>query len=71
MMNTNSKNDFLKLYEQMRKREIDLDTLDYNTINKLLLFAQEEYKLRKEYNDKKIDALLNQLLKLKNSINNI
>ena len=70
-MNANSKNDFLKLYEQMRKREIDLDALDYDTINKLLLFAQEEYKLRKEYNDKKIDTLLNQLQKLKKSINNI
>lgn len=70
-MNINCKNDFLKLYEQIKEREIDLDTLDPDTIHKLLLFAEEEYKIRKEYNDKKINTLLCQLQELKKSINNI
>ena len=71
IMSTNCKNGFLKLYEQIKKSEIDLDTLDPDTIHKLLLFAEEEYKIRKEYNDKRINTLLCQLQRLKKSLNNI
>ena len=70
-MNTNCKNDFLKLYEKIKKGEIDLDTLDSDTIHKLLLFAEEEYRIRKEYNDKRLNALICQLQELKKSITNI
>ena len=51
-MNVNNKNNFLTLYKKIKKREIDLDTLDSNTIHNLLLLSIEEYKLRIEHKKK-------------------
>lgn len=71
LLNTNNKNSFFTLYSQVKNKKIDLDKLDSDTIHQLLLLAEEEYKLRKVYNDKKIDKLLYKLQELKKSLNNI
>ena len=49
-MNVNNKEYFLTLYKKVKKREIDLDTIDPDTIHNLLLLAIEEYKLRNKHN---------------------
>ena len=67
-MNATNKNYFFTLYSQVKNRKIDLDKLDSDTIHQLLLLAEEEYKLRKEYNDKKIDKLLHKIQESKKSL---
>ena len=70
-MDATNRNNFFTLYSQVKNKKIDLDKLDSDTIHQLLLLAEEEYKLRKVYNDKKIDKLLYKLQELKKSLNNI
>ncbi len=51
-INVNNKRNFLTLYNRVKKRKIDIDTLDSDTIHNLLLLAIEEYKLRTEHKTK-------------------
>lgn len=50
--NVNNKKNFLTLYKKVKKKEIDIDTIDPDTIHNLLLLAIEEYKLRTKHNKK-------------------
>ena len=71
LVNANNKYDFFKLYERVKKREIDLDSLDPKTIHKLLLIAEEEHKLRKIYSDKQINKLIYDLQEMKKRLENL
>lgn len=61
----NSKKEFMKVYEQVKKQEISLDDLEDNMLYKVMLFLKEEIDIT----NKKIKAEINETAIHVNNLN--
>lgn len=62
------KKEFLKLYEKVKKEEVNINTLDEETIRRIFMIAEEEININNRIINEKLEQLKASLDNSKNTI---